>query len=245
MHDTALELGRAFFDAYLCGSEGKVLDVGSHDVNGSLRAVAPPRVNYVGVDMVPGSGVDLVLDDPHVFPFADRSFDAVVASSCFEHDTMFWITFLEMVRVCRTGGYIYVNSPSNGWFHQHPRDNWRFYPDAGLSLQDWAQREGFDVRLVESFVGRRKRNVWNDLVMVFCRGQETSACARISERLAAVMNLRLGQEDEPVRNYAMDTEDQQIIRKLTQMVATRDAQLAELRDLIAVYETAFESLGMR
>jgi len=169
MHDTALEFGRAFFETYLPGGEGTILEVGALDVNGSLRALAPRRATYLGVDMVAGTGVDRVLDDPHVLPFPDQAFDAVVATSCFEHDPMFWVTFLEMVRVTRLHGYIYINSPSNGWFHQHPRDNWRFYPDAGLSLRDWARREGFDVALVESFIGRRRRNTWNDCVMVFHR----------------------------------------------------------------------------
>lgn len=40
-------------------------------------------------------------------PFGDGAFDAVVASSVFEHDVAFWITFREMCRVVRPGGTIY------------------------------------------------------------------------------------------------------------------------------------------
>jgi SAM-dependent methyltransferase len=158
MHDTALEFGQAFFEIYLPSGGGTILEVGALDVNGSLRALAPLRATYLGVDMIAGEGVDQVLSDPHHLPFPDWTFDAVVATSCFEHDPMFWVTFLEIARVTRLNGYIYINSPSNGWFHQHPRDNWRFYPDAALSLRDWAQREGLEVTLVESFIGRRRRS---------------------------------------------------------------------------------------
>ena len=236
MHETALEFGQAFFDTYLAAGQPVILDVGSHDVNGSLRVCAPSRATYIGVDMVAGKGVDLVLDDPHVLPFVDQHFNAVVTTSCFEHDPMFWATFLEITRVTRCGGYIYVCVPSNGWYHQYPRDNWRFYPDAGLTLQDWARREGFDVALVESFTGRRRRNIWNDFVMVFRRGPEIVACGRISDRFPEVMNLRRGNADTPVENYTMNSEDQQIIQQLVQDVTLRDKRIAELQKLLQLYE---------
>lgn len=215
--------------------------MGALDLNGSLRTLAPPHATYLGVDMVNGAGVDLVLDDPHVLPFPDETFDAVVATSCFEHDPMFWVTFLEIVRVTRMDCYIYINSPSNGWFHQHPRDNWRFYPDAGLSLRDWARRQGFDVTLVGSFIGRRQRKAWNDCVMVFRRGAKPESGARISDCLPMVMNLRCGDEETAVRNYSMDTEDQQIIHMLVQEVASRDQQIVELRQLVELYEQMLEA----
>jgi hypothetical protein len=149
---------------------------------------------------------------------------------------MFWATFLEITRVTRCGGYIYVCVPSNGWYHQYPRDNWRFYPDAGLTLQDWARREGFDLALVESFTGRRRRNIWNDFVMVFRRGPEIVACGRISDRFPEVMNLRRGNADAPVENYTMNSEDQQIIKQLVQDVTLRDKRIAELQKLLQLYE---------
>ncbi len=236
MHETALEFGHAFFDTYLPTGHSVILDVGSQDINGSLRACAPSRATYIGVDMVAGNGVDLLLEDPHVLPFVDQHFDAVVTTSCFEHDPMFWVTFLEITRVTRCGGYIYVCVPSNGWYHQHPRDNWRFYPDAGLTLQDWGRHEGFEVALVESFTGRRKHNVWNDFVMVFRRGPETVLRGRISDRFPEVMNLRRGNADIPVTNYSQDSEDQQIIRKLAQDIKLRDGQIADLQKLLQIYE---------
>jgi len=245
MHDTACELGRVFFDTYLPTVEALVLDVGSLDVNGSLRSVAPSTVDYVGVDMVAGPGVDVVLGDPHVLPFSDQKFDAVVATSCFEHDTMFWVTFLEMVRVTRPGGYIYVNSPSNGWFHQHPRDNWRFYPDAGVSLQEWALREGYDVALVESFIARRKRNIWNDCVMVFERSAKPTSRARISDRVDDIMNLRRGNSGTSVEKYCQATEDQLIIQHLISQIGARESHITELRAIIDACQQVIEVLTIR
>src|SRR5438045_8769497 len=124
MHDTAAAFGAAFFRSYIDSSDfierPRILEVGCADVNGSLRGCAPPAACYVGVDLEPGCVVDLVLSDPYTYPFDADSFEAVVSSSCFEHDPMFWLTFLEMCRVVRCGGFIYLNVPSNGLFHRHP-----------------------------------------------------------------------------------------------------------------------------
>lgn len=169
MHKSALEAGRLFFENYFAGTEPAVLDVGALDVNGSLRSVAPPGCRYTGADLAPGKGVDLALDDPHQLPFPDGSFDAVVSTSCFEHDSFFWLTFLECLRVLRPGGYFYLNAPSNGIYHTYPDDNWRFYPDAGRSLVKWAKRNNVGAELAESFILNQDRDIWNDFVAVFCR----------------------------------------------------------------------------
>jgi hypothetical protein len=67
----------------------QVLELGSLDVNGSLRDFATPATEYMGVDLVPGKSVDKVILDPHKLDFPEGSFDVVVSSSCFEHDKFF------------------------------------------------------------------------------------------------------------------------------------------------------------
>src|SRR5690349_5475835 len=110
MHDTAYEIGREFFTIDV-GKSARVLDVGSQNVNGTLRDFAPVDGEYVGVDVAGGTGVDLILEDPYKYPFKSKSFDVVVSSSCFEHDQMFWLTFLEMIRVTKPHGCVYINAP--------------------------------------------------------------------------------------------------------------------------------------
>lgn len=175
MHDTAMAIGSTFFRVY--GSPGcRILDVGSYDVNGTLRLVAPVASHYVGVDIQPGPGVNVVLTDPYKFPFDSRSFDLVVSTSCFEHDPMFWLTFLEMARVMRDDGAMYINAPSNGPYHGYPMDCWRFYSDAPVGLVEWARRNGQSISSVESFTGPLSRDGWIDSVMVFRRfGAEPKA----------------------------------------------------------------------
>jgi O-antigen biosynthesis protein len=210
MHDTAAAFGAAFFRSYVDAIERpRILEIGAGDVNGSLRGCAPFAAQYTGVDLEGGPGVDLVLADPYAYPSDAESFDAVVSSSCFEHDPMFWLTFAEMCRVVRSGGFIYLNAPSNGWFHRHPTDNWRFYPDAGLALAQWGRRNGYDIRLIESLVGRRQRDVWNDCVMVFGKGETQPPVRPLAALFPCSFNVRMG-EVQDFRNYSDRTEDMRL-----------------------------------
>ena len=100
MHLTAMEHGRLFFGCYLQGRAGAtIVDIGSQDVNGSLRSVAPVGCHYVGLDFVHGPGVDVVLSEPYKLPIGDGMVDAVVSSSCLEHSEFFWLLFL-VIYVC-------------------------------------------------------------------------------------------------------------------------------------------------
>jgi SAM-dependent methyltransferase len=193
MHDSARAAARSFFDLYCRASTGHILEIGSMDVNGELRAAAPSGYRYTGVDVAAGPGVDVVLDDPHKLPLPDEHFDAIVSSSCFEHADFFWLTFLECARVLRPGGILYINAPSNGPYHPYQRDNWRFYPDAGLALEKWAKRGGQDVRLLESFVLNQFDGVWNDFVSIFGKAPLTGRDGALHQRFPGAVNIwRLG-----------------------------------------------------
>ena len=174
MHTTAMKYGREFFEKY--GAPGwKIVEIGSQEVEGqgqregALRQAAPERSEYIGVDMAAGLGVDVVADDPYSLPFNYGMADAVVSSSTFEHVDFFWLTFLEMCRICKPGGYIYLNSPSNGPVHRHPVDCWRFYPDAAQALTKWADYGGYQLEVVETFIGEPDpdRAHWEDWVCVW------------------------------------------------------------------------------
>jgi SAM-dependent methyltransferase len=140
MHNTAMQHGKLFFDTYVDDrADLTIVDIGAQDVNGSLRTVAPANCKYVGVDFAEGKGVDVIIDDPYALPFDDATIDVCVSSSCFEHSEFFWLSFLEVLRILKPEGLLYLNVPSNGYFHQYPVDCWRFYPDSGRALQNWAR----------------------------------------------------------------------------------------------------------
>lgn len=163
--------GERFFLNYCAAgiTEKKVLDVGSYDVNGTLRSVFKDA-QYVGMDMTEGPGVDVV-GVASAIPFPDAHFDVVVSSSCFEHDDMFWVSFLEMLRVLKPGGVMYINAPSNGPYHGWPGDSWRFYADSWKALEKWGRRNGVDVELVESYIsgpeGNEEEWPWEDSIGIY------------------------------------------------------------------------------
>lgn len=170
MHPSSLKNAEAFFSVYAKKMHSPtIVDIGAQDVNGSLRQVAPSACNYIGVDFAVGKGVDVVLDNPYKLPFEDNSIDIVISNSCFEHSEMFWLLFLEVMRVLKPSGLFYLNAPSNGPFHRYPVDCWRFYPDSGNALVNWARMNKIDAVLMESYVSKQYKRIWNDYVAIFLK----------------------------------------------------------------------------
>ena len=166
MHESARINCKRFFDTYGKYKDGGlVIDIGSQNVNGSLKDVMPSHFDYVGVDYAAAIGVDVILKDPYKLPFEDKSVDIVMSSSCLEHSEMFWLTFLEMARVVKDDGLIYLNVPSSGQYHAYPVDCWRFQVDASMALMNWANRNGLPTRLLEAYVDSNPP--WFDMVAVY------------------------------------------------------------------------------
>ncbi len=164
MHDTASKIGQLFFKHYVDAGARMVVEVGSKDVNGSLRQFCPAESVYLGIDYEHGKSVDMIVKPEEPLAIRDEFADIVISSSQLEHDTFFWLTFCEYARILKKGGYIYINAPSNGWYHRYPEDSWRFFPDSGKALARWARKNNYEISLIESFVADREADVWNDFV---------------------------------------------------------------------------------
>jgi SAM-dependent methyltransferase len=236
LHKSALEAGRIFFEVYWQAGFQHILDVGSYDVNGTLRSVKPEGADYTGVDLEPGPAVDLVLKDPHHLPFDDERFDVVVSTSCMEHDTLFWLSFAEMLRVVKRGGLVYVNAPSNGNYHGYPFDSWRFYPDAGHALAHWSEHVGTPAELIESFIGKRCPH-FADNVMVFARKpfDQTLPQQLICDRLPGASNIRRRGSDELERFYA-EPEDVRDLKQAQAQIADLQAQLEQCETRVSAFK---------
>ena len=92
---------------------GRVLEIGSYDVNGTVRGAFRGAAGYVGVDLTAGPGVDRVgygheIEDP------PASYDVAISGECFEHDPHWRETFSTMVRVVRPGGLVAFTCASTG-----------------------------------------------------------------------------------------------------------------------------------
>lgn len=226
MHSTAMSNGKRFFDTYVARMRAPiVVEIGSQNVTGSLREVCPRGVRYIGMDFVEENGVDVVLSDPYELPLESESVDAVVSSSCFEHSEMFWLVFLEALRILKPAGVFYLNAPSNGAIHRFPVDCWRFYPDAGHALVTWARRNGLRPLLLESYTARQDQDIWNDFVAVFLKDE--ARLADHAERIVATHDAFENGWVHGGEGYLRATrlpEDMQRIRALEQDVATPKEQ---------------------
>jgi hypothetical protein len=239
VHDTAYQHGRLFFALYGSDNFRTVVELGSQDVNGSLRDHCPPGALYIGLDVMPAKGVDLVVDPGAPLPLVSAFADAVVTSSAFEHDVCFWDTFLELIRILRAGGLLYLNAPSNGVFHRYPLDCWRFYPDAGIALVRWAARRGIQIELVESVIGLPQAERWADFVAVFRKagGAPVIRKGRIADYVGAI-NIHdldqpegapLGAETQSMPDATIASDLEAELDAVNQRNAVLSADLAEAR----------------
>lgn len=145
---------------------GKVLDVGSLNINGSAKQVYTEYESYTGIDMRGGRDVDIVMNAHDlVAKFGENSFDTVVCMNTMEHDDKFWETQEQINKVLKKGGYYAFTVPGFKFpFHPHPRDYWRMSPQAVketifkgyeiLNMVDYLKHQGMDIALICA-IGRK------------------------------------------------------------------------------------------
>ncbi|MEB3325524.1 MAG: class I SAM-dependent methyltransferase [Cyanobacteriota bacterium] len=92
--------------------DSKVLEVGSLDINGSVRDFFS-NCNYTGLDIAPGPGVDVVCQGQD-YDAPDHSYDHVISCEAMEHNPYWKETFDNMVRMCRPGGLVTLTCATVG-----------------------------------------------------------------------------------------------------------------------------------
>jgi SAM-dependent methyltransferase len=104
---------------------GRLLDLGCGKV--PLFGAYKDRVtDTVCVDWSDGDHVDLVCDLAQALPFADGSFQTVIASDVLEHLADPQFAWREIARVLAPGGVVLLNVPFLYPIHAHPHDHFRY-----------------------------------------------------------------------------------------------------------------------
>lgn len=103
-------------------------EFGSYDVNGGIRDLFPDH-NYVGVDVRPGLGVDVVADCA-TWDGNGRRFDLVVCCEVLEHFERWQDIIANAARLLRPGGRLIVTAagPSR---EPHTCNGKAWSPDCG------------------------------------------------------------------------------------------------------------------
>ncbi len=117
--------------------EGRVLDVGSRDVNGSVRDLFPEGY-YTGTDKVAGKNVDYVADFVNDFDVALytalrhsgdalESADNVLCLEMIEHTIDPGKAVRQITRLLQNGGRLVLTTRGIGYpLHDEPEDYYRF-----------------------------------------------------------------------------------------------------------------------
>ena len=126
----------AFFRAVAAANQdlvdgGRVIEIGSYDVNGTIRDIFAKASAYTGVDLVAGPGVDHV-GFGHAVDAPDGSYDIAISGEAFEHDEHWPETLTNMARLTRPGGLVAFTCASTGRPEHGTR---RTSPDASPGTQ--------------------------------------------------------------------------------------------------------------
>lgn len=153
MHETSLQNMKSFKEKYLAGS-GKVLDVGSMDVNGTYRDIFSGW-EYTGFDIEAGNGVD-VTDWKDI---NGKKYDVVISGQTFEHVKDDAELINRMAYVLKKGGYCCIIAPSEGPKHDYPKDYRRYQREDMIKIA-----EGAGLTVVEAKINGD--SPWFDCVLV-------------------------------------------------------------------------------
>lgn len=120
----------------------RVLEVGSMDINGSVRDLFTD-CNYFGIDLGEGKGVDEVRHVTQLF-LADATYDVIISTEALEHDELWNLSLKAMYRLLKPNGIVIItcagpDRPEHGtrktedWASPHTTDYYR-----NISVEDFA-----------------------------------------------------------------------------------------------------------
>ena len=96
-HETQVQFINTVATSFPEKFSGRHLEIGSEDINGSLRGVIKCS-EYVGVDLGPGTNVTPIRPGEEV-DFASNHFDSSFSGECFEHNLNYLSTFFNRLNI--------------------------------------------------------------------------------------------------------------------------------------------------
>lgn len=193
MHPSAYKHMQLCVDRYLRKDRHyRVVDVGARVVDPNHPTHRPIfdgyDVDYVGVDINAGHNVDRVMKKPYTLPLKANSVDLVISGQCFEHIPFPWATMLDINRILKPGGLVFLTAPSRG--HRHGvQDAWRYYTDGMRALAAYARMNVAEVYTDHAPRGGNgrsnyraidlKNRYWGDTVAVFRKPKTSSRLVRL------------------------------------------------------------------
>lgn len=88
------------------------MEVGSLNINGTVRGFFDSPEEYIGIDVGEGPGVDIVCPGDQYD--SEELFDCVISCECMEHNPQWPETFDNMIRLCRPKGLVIMTCATTG-----------------------------------------------------------------------------------------------------------------------------------
>jgi Methyltransferase domain len=113
----------------------RVLEIGSREVTGPSDARQQfSKAQYVGFDYYAGRNVDIVGDAHRLSSYfkEEERFDLIYTSACFEHFAMPWLVAVEIAKLLKVGGTLFVETHFSFSAHERP---WNFFQFSDMGLR--------------------------------------------------------------------------------------------------------------
>jgi hypothetical protein len=124
---------------YLAGIGNKpgmrILEIGSREVTGkSVMRSRFDKATYIGFDIYAANNVDVVGDVHRLSEYfgKEERFDVIFSSACFEHFAMPWIASMEIAKLLKIGGLVFVETHFCFSSHERP---WHFFHCTDMGLK--------------------------------------------------------------------------------------------------------------
>lgn len=152
----------------LCDKPGyEVLEVGARVVTGDRFRRFFDVANYTGFDYYAGENVDVAGDAHKLSSYFDKKFDLIFSSAVFEHLAMPWQVSLEMIKLLKPGGYVFVETHYSHSSHERP---WHFFQFSENAL-DILFSSKFGMQCVKKGCSNLVEGKFSDKASEYLRGR--------------------------------------------------------------------------
>ncbi|MBQ3544322.1 MAG: methyltransferase domain-containing protein [Lachnospiraceae bacterium] len=111
----------------------EVLEIGSRVVTGRNYRNMFNKATYTGVDIYPGENVDIVYDVHKLSEkLVNKKYDLIYSSAVFEHLAMPWKASMEIIKLLKVGGYVFIETHYSYSSHERP---WHFFQFSESALE--------------------------------------------------------------------------------------------------------------
>ena len=112
----------------------KILEIGSRWVTGDYFKPYFSEAEYIGFDYYPGKNVNVVGDAHKLSTYfnKDEKIDLIFTSAVFEHFSMPWLVAIEIAKLLKVGGMLYVETHFSYSAHERP---WHFFQYSDMALR--------------------------------------------------------------------------------------------------------------